>query len=273
MNGDVLAVFKDGEVSLVEKFKLRLIEIIPPTIVTNENTRTINGLDGVVPSSNTFAPMKIAFKLRLNAQDNFDYHLTIQSIKSFLNRRGVYYVKHDKLPYIQYATTSCDVSIARSSSFTGEVTLTFNVFKGCGESVLTTSQIHDEPGKWAIGGNLTTSDELKYKHSKNKFVISNLSDDVIDPLMRHSMKITFTGNVSTQLTISNKTTENMFIYKGSLAKNKELVIDGVFPMLGGTHVGSRTNHEIITLATGDNDFEVSGATDFTVAFDFNFLYR
>lgn len=274
----VSAIFDDKTVSLTDEFKMRLSEITPFQVVYKDNSTSMSGNGGITPHEKNFDSGQIAFKFKLIAQDNYDYHLAVQDIKSMLNRRGIYYITHSKLPYIKYAVDKCDVSLNRISAERGDVTLVFNVFKGYGESMLTTAEIHKKPNAWAFGGNLITNNKLVYTHTKNEFTIENLSDDPLDPRSHVYLKIELKGTpiAGKDITLTNKTTGDKFIFyasKNTFKKTDKLVLEGVYARLNGNLAGIKTNHGLIGLTKGSNDFSLSGLTQSTVTFDFNFVYR
>ncbi|CAJ1187789.1 hypothetical protein [Companilactobacillus paralimentarius] len=72
--------------------------------------------------------------------------------------------------------------------------------------------------------------------------------------------------------MTNKTTGETFTYNVVLSTNDELILDGVDPYLNGQPDGINSNHGTISLAKGDNEFEISGLTNSDIAFEFYFIY-
>ncbi|PEP89093.1 hypothetical protein CN585_28780 [Bacillus toyonensis] len=111
----------------------------------------------------------------------------------------------------------------------------------------------------------------KYLHNTTSFLIYNAGDTQVDP--RHMpLRITFTG-ASENLKIKNKTTKEEWIYTGTTTDTDIIVIDQVRSTKNSLSIVRDTNKELITLNSGFNDFEITGATGaFSISFDFRFYY-
>jgi Phage tail protein len=124
---------------------------------------------------------------------------------------------------------------------------------------------------WQIGQGLTAEDGIVYTHSTSSFRIYNAGDVTIDPRVL-PLKITFTG-ASTNLKITNTTTGDMWQYTGTTQAGDTITLDGVRSLKNGVSIFSATNRKLITIASGWNDFTITGASgSFTISFDFRFYY-
>jgi len=86
------------------------------------------------------------------------------------------------------------------------------------------------------------------------------------------LKITFTG-ASSNLTITNQTTGDMWQYTGTTQAGDTITLDGVRSLKNGASIFGQTNRKLITLKSGWNDFAITGATGaFEISFDFRFYY-
>jgi hypothetical protein len=86
------------------------------------------------------------------------------------------------------------------------------------------------------------------------------------------LKITFTG-ASTNLTITNTTTGDIWQYTGTTQAGDTITLDGVRSLKNGVSVFGNTNRKLITIAPGWNNFTITGASgSFTISFDFRFYY-
>jgi hypothetical protein len=109
-----------------------------------------------------------------------------------------------------------------------------------------------------------------YTHSTTSFKIYNAADGVtIDPRVV-PLLITFTG-ASTNLQIKNLTTGDVWAYTGTTTASNTIKLDGIRSLKNNTSIFANTNHQVITLAPGYNDFQIVGATgSFTISFSFRF---
>lgn len=125
---------------------------------------------------------------------------------------------------------------------------------------------------WQVGMNLLTDSVPNYHFTDNKFKVYNASDIKIDPYYkRHDLKIVmkYKGD---SIKVTNTTNDTSFTYKKSSDKSKTLILDGVDAFLNGTNCNSDTDFGNISLETGNNSIEVSGATDIDITFSFPFIY-
>ena len=84
--------------------------------------------------------------------------------------------------------------------------------------------------------------------------------------------IRFSGQ-SENLRIENFRTGEVWQYFGTTDESDILVISGIRSLKNNFGIVRDTNRRLITLAPGDNEFQVSGNIgDFTISFEFRFPY-
>ena len=277
-------LFQNATIDIMERFGnyLKLIEIGQHTPVFTETNYSIQGVDGVVNQGNTFAPFVIPVKFKVRVRDDQQYHLVTNEIRQFVSRRGNVYLQHYQLPFIKYPISKIETQFTRQSSTTGEMLINFTCSTGCGISIVSTAELQDKKEFWAMGGGLYSKDRYQYtfKDQKN-FNVYNEGLDTIDVRKRHALTITISGveyaadddRETKAIQVENLTNGDKFRYEKELRKKDKLVLSGVFPLLNGEHAGKDTNHEIIRINGGKNNFKIYGAEKFTITFDFHFLYR
>lgn len=269
----VKIVTEKGALDLTEKYPLELMEIDEGDAEGDSQDLGTSGVDGALTFMNVFAPFPLAIKFRLKAIDNYDYNLIKAELKSLLNRRKPYFVIHEKMPGRKFAVNQADIEVDRKSANKAIFTITFNCFKGYSESILRTT---DTPpfleDNWQFSQGLSAEGN-QYIFDTNKFVVYNGSDDTVDPLKRHDLDISLSCAAEKGLTVTNRTTGDVFKYNKPLKKGNKILISGIYPYLDGNRCGIDTNHGVITLAEGYNDFEITGATDIEAIFSFPFIFR
>lgn len=277
-------LFSNSTVDFMERFKdyVKLIEIGQHTPVFTETNYSIQGVDGVVNQGNTFAPFIIPVRFKIKVRDNTQYHLVTNDIRQFVARRGNVFLQHYQLPFVKYPISKIEPQFTRQSAITGELTLNFTCFTGYGISIVTTAELQDKKEFWAMGGGLKTKEERTYTYNDQKnFSIYNDSADTIDVRKRHYLTITISDveyaadddRETKAIQIENMTNGDKFRYEKELRKKDKLVLEGVFPLLNDEHCGKDTNHNVIRISSGKNNFKIYGAEKFKITFDFNFLYR
>ena len=240
------------------------------------NLQEISGADGGLLSPISFAPFNLILRFVYSGSDIKDYHLLKKKMRSILYTREPFYIVHSDMPSMKYAVITDSTAIEDLYGRNGTFEVTFTVFKGYSESLYETNQYSNTSDKWQFGNDTIINDDIKYKHNSSEFKIFNGSSDTIAPFPhRHKLIIKINVNASNGFKLINKTTGDVFEYKKSITKNKQIVINGIYPTIDGNRVGINTNHEWLTLSPGFNDIEITGEniSNPTVEFIFPFIYR
>lgn len=154
----------------------------------------------------------------------------------------------------------------------GQMTINFICLSKYGESIGTTLDDKTWSAEaWAWGSGLTWSGDFTYTHTSNTFSIFNYGTAEVDP-RESDLKITIQAIASEYLEIRNITTGDTYRFNGALAAEDTLVLDGIKTLKNGVNAFLSTNKKVLTLAVGENEFEVVGGTLLSIAFDFRFLY-
>lgn len=246
--------------------------------ITEVNTKTteqeIAGTDGVLVGANTFDSFELTLKFYFDGVDSSDLILFTEKIKKIIHTRKPMYVVHSELPARKYAFNRASVDWEKITNSDTTFSITFNVYKGYSESLYMTDQFSLGDGKWQFESGLVPDRNIKYKHTRQKFSIYNGSSDTINPRMRHQLQIWIRLKTTTGFRLVNKTTGDVFEYKGKLDTNQSFLIDGAYPYIEKKRCGRLTNHGLITLAPGYNDFEIWGTvSNVEMQFIFPFIYR
>lgn len=192
-----------------------------------------------------------------------------------LYRRTPFYITHSDNPGVKYAVYCDENAITDMGYQNGTFDITFIVFKGYSESLMTTDDFSLNSEYWQFGNGLVTDQDIVYVHSKRKFKIFNGSSDTVTPIHRHHLIIKMNVKAPNGFILHNKTTGDKFKYKKAIRDNDTVILNGVYPFKNKKRCGIDTNWEYITLAPGYNDFEVlgDGAIVKEIKFTFNYVYR
>ena len=254
---------------------LRFLDYEEEGVENRVNATEIQSVDGVLLSPSTFGPFNLKLRFFYRGTDVTDYKLVKQKLRGMLFKRTPYFINHSDMPGIKYAVYCEENAITDIAHKYGEFEITFVVFKGYSESLMTTDNFSLNSDYWQFGNGLVTDPNIKYVHTKRKFQIYNGSTDTVTPIHRHQIITTMNINAPNGFTLHNKTTGDKFTYKKKIRNNDTVVLNGVYPFKNKQHCGIDTNHEYITLAEGYNDFEVlgDGVEVKEIKFTFNFVYR
>lgn len=241
------------------------------------NSTETQGTDGVILGPTSFGPFPLVLRFFYRGVDTRDYKLMKQKLRSMLFRRTPFYIVHSDMPGKKYAVYCEDNAISDIGHKYGTFEITFTVYKGYSESLLTTDEMSlSNQTEWQFGNNMIAFDEVdNYHHRTKTFRIYNGSDDVIDPTLRHTLNITIHTNAPNGFKLRNRKTGDVFEYYGALLYTDTFMLKGVYPVVNGKRVGADTNNSWITLEKGFNDFIVTGEgiNDFDITFSFSFIYR
>ena len=259
-------------VPITEKNRVEMLSFSRGDAQTIKNTKTVDGVDGEITYLNTYAPFEITFKLLFLSEDVHDKNLFEDELIEKIHTYDSYYIRHSYHPNKKYAVNEATYSVTEENPGALEFELKFTVFKGYSESLhgsLSSRNFEDE--NFDFGMNILSGEQPKYTHTSKTFKIYNASSMTVTPIMRHKLDITLTCAGSPKIT--NNTTGDVFEYIDTLKKTDTLKLSGVYAYKDDTVCGRKTNHGIITLAKGWNEFTVSGASDIDIEFDFSFIYR
>ncbi|WP_239255431.1 phage tail domain-containing protein [Listeria ilorinensis] len=232
----------------------------------------LQGVDGLLPIKNTYAPLALKLRFFYEGKDVADNQLMMKDLRNIFHCEEPYIVRHSEMPGLRYLVSNCLIEQEAQSLYDYVFTITCNVYKGYTESFGTTlNPLTFEEEKWQVGLDLPVGEDLPYVFTSKSFKVYNASSIKVNPVLRHQLEVAMTCEGTPRIT--NRTTSDTFEYKKSLKKADTLYIQGVYPFVNNQHAGVNTNHGVITLAPGWNEFEITGADNINIAFNFRFIYR
>ncbi len=272
----VKMITDNGTTDLTDIDGLMYLDFKEEDVESRISLQEISGVDGGLLSPISFAPFNLILRFVYSGVDVSDYQLLKKQLRSMLYSRTPFYIVHSDMPGMKYAVVTDSTAVEDLYGRNGEFEITFTVYKGYSESLYETNQYDKTSDKWQFGNGLLVNDDIKYKHNTTSFKIFNGSSDTIAPFPhRHKLIIKLNVNAPKGFKLINRTTGDTFEYKKAITKSKQIIINGIYPMIDGKRVGINTNHEWLTLAPGYNDIEIIG-TDITepnAQFIFPFIYR
>lgn len=264
----------DKQINLSEK-GCNFLESEITEVDTKTKEQEMAGMDGVLVGANTFGSFALTLKFYYEGIDKEDLLLFTEKMKTIIHNRTPMYVVHSDFPGRKYAFNSAkieDFEAVTNSDAT--FSITFNCYKGYSESLKDTSDITILSDYWQFEDGVIAED-IRYTFTTKGMSVWNGSQDIIDPLMGHNLRIRVKGTTSNGFTIINRNNGTTFEYNGSLSSGQTLEINGVHPTVGKNRVGYLTNYDWIKLEPGFNNIEIISndiKIDY-VDYRFNFIYR
>lgn len=246
--------------------------VSPPTL--SHTLEAIDGRHGNIDLGSTLNARPIEMTGYIESYDKASFPMYRDRLfKAFANPKGFYLID-SRQPYKRWrAKLDGDWKADRVPFHNvGEVELSFLTMGLPYASSAATSlqpRMWQENGWW-WGAGISWSDE-DFVYNTTSFTVPNFGDVTVDPRFMEGI-IRFNG-ASNNLRIRNLTTGDDWQYTGTTASNDQVTLEGVRSLKNGTSIVRNTNKQLISLAPGNNQFQITGATGaFTISFEFRFPY-
>ncbi|WP_445505823.1 phage tail domain-containing protein [Niallia sp. 03091] len=267
----------DGEILLSEAADLKGLQFLDLSVsapALTQNYITNPGLDGQLPSGKaTYGPRTVSANFYFSGHDLFDFELACREIHRFFFEREAYYIRTTMMPGFRYLVMAKPYDPTRINITDMTFTIEFDLPSGFREAYKTTLEapFTYDAESWQVGMNLPNVEDLSYVFNTLAFSVYNASDITINPLKHHLLDIALTC-VGTP-TIRNWTTGDIFHLDKEMTSSDALLLSGFDPYLNNQRCGRDTNHGVITLAPGWNNFSIASCSNPVIAFNIRFLYK
>lgn len=275
MSESILIQRLDGTTYNLDDLGIRVISFDPPAPNYQHTFTQIHEQKATLTDTQiqqTTAPLVVQVK----SKNVYDYELMRQRVLKIFASYESFFVVNMRIPTIRWKVRAEAFDYPRLSNFWSTQPITINLVYGEGfaESVLSTGDNDFKVPNDSLGWGLDVPSDrtIEYKYTNQaKFDIWNLGHI---PLLadERSVLIEFNGDVTNKLVITNKTTGQSFEFSKALKSTNKLKIYGMKPVLDGVPAFKDSNHEYLDLSTGKNEFEVTGASNWTISFDTRFYY-
>lgn len=262
-----------GNLIDISKIGLRCTSFIPESLSPQFVEESREGADGTIILGTTVVSRKLYAKFLIEALDHLDYQLLRDEIYKIFDPRKDRYIVDTRQPGKRWrARASNAIRPEYLNYITGQFDLEFSVAFPYAESIGTTlDPFTFDSELWQMGQGLPSDADLVYKHSTTSFSIYNAGDIEIDPRLL-PLIISYKGE-STNLKIKNITTNVEWTYTGTSNVGDSINLDGIRSTKNGLSITRATNKKVLSLATGWNDFIITGTSEsFEIIFDFRFYY-
>lgn len=268
----ILTIIKNTPNGLMEE-SYKGLQFEPLAPVLNHIREEIDG-GGLVDVATEIKERKIAVAFLCQADNYPDSLAAKRQLAKHLFGTDALYLISSQDPKKRWPAKLDEYSFQRASRRTLTVTASFTSTSGLAESLYKTLEVPPRETYQLVNGLWDGFEpDIKYEFTDNDFMVWNDSDVLMDPRRKYvEMSIKFEGP-SNKLRIENKTSGDVFEYKGSTAAGSSIELIGIRHLKNGQSIFKDTNHKLITLEPGWNNFKVTGTTgDFRIKFDCRFYY-
>ncbi|MEK3995629.1 phage tail domain-containing protein [Psychrobacillus sp. FSL K6-2365] len=223
-----------------------------PAVVPEHYSEKVEDLDGSIYLSTYLKERPITAYLQFEILDGTSITTYNRHLSGLFNPKEQYYLVIDEDPSIRYSVRiSNGYEIDELSWEDGKFEIEFIMFNPLRESI-----------------NL-----VKKSFTISSFNFKNGGNQLIDMTKQNETEITFKG-ASTNLTITNETTGDVWRYNGSTTELEIIKLKGVQAFKNESSIFGQTNKKLLSFEVGNNEFTVSGASgefELTISTRFYFL--
>lgn len=145
------------------------------------------------------------------------------------------------------------------------------------ETIYTTRELHDSGysstvEKYGLVDNID-DEKVKYRFTENNFTVYNAGNVTVEPeSMYISILFYYCSIPDGKMTVKNLTTGDV-LEVNKTTDRSHIRQDGMVFTIAGVNFFRDTNRKFISLAPGDNQFEITGATYDEARIDFKYYYK
>ena len=145
------------------------------------------------------------------------------------------------------------------------------------ETIYTTLELHDSgysatAEKYGLVDNIN-DEKVKYRFTENNFTVYNAGNVTIEPESMYISILFFYCSIPNgKMTVKNLTTGDV-LEVNRTTNRSHIRQDRLVVTVAGVNSFRDTNKRLISLAPGDNEFEITGATYDEARFNFKYLYK
>lgn len=249
-------------------------------LATTNQLSQFGSLDGSIYQYKTFNSYQVPAKFLLQFDDWYDYKLAKHEINQIFGTRKIMRIRTDaEMAIVRFVLpTFPEIAPALENAHWATFTENFDNPSGYRYSIARSDRYTTlATDELQLGMNfykyLVNEENMpSYTFTTTSFRVLNPSDIPIEPYtQKHDLRILikFKGD---SLTISNKTTGDIYTYKKPSDGSEQIIIDGITTTLNGKPASGNTDYGDLSLTTGWNEFTTSGASSLNITFSFPFIY-
>lgn len=262
----MIIIDNNGLESNLVDYGIHTLSFQPFSPQPRTNDEVIEGREGIIHLNTVLDARTIQASFFMTSQS--DFHFSRNQVFQLFDGKTMFYLIDDNEPHKRwYVKTVSAFIVERIGATDGEFSIDFISPSPYAESVSSTL---NPSAVMQVKQENFNDPPVQYEFSTANFSIWNDGDVSVNP-RQQDLTITFTG-ASTNLSIKNVTTGDEWALTGDTIAGDVIKLDGIRSTKNNVSVFGDTNRQLLTLARGRNNFEITGSTDFTISFDFRFYY-
>ncbi len=246
-----------------------------PSVTPEHITETVDGADGALYIETRLTERMLKAVISFESLDIVDFDLFRDEIYRIFSPLKKFYIIRDLQPNKRItASVASGFDIDYLTLEDGEFEIEFVIHSTFIESAGTT--LNPSPGDYYFPIDKRKIDAgdppVKYIFNENSFAVFNDSAVTVNPRKQNmELKIIIKGTINNPI-VRNVTTGEAWSWTGTADPSDEVILDGIKSLKNNISIFGQTNRKLLTLKPGWNYFEITGASDFTISFDFRFYY-
>ena len=255
------------------------LEIFVGSVGKERMVDTVDGRPGVVDYGFNYTDRPVSLFLRIKAADAADFRLLRNEVFATFDVGSAFYVAEADVPsrvlkVVVDESYIPDRLTEEYADFDINCRTLDSVFW---ESKYTTLELHDSgysatAEKYGLVDNIDV-EKVKYRFTENNFTVYNAGNVTIEPeSMYISIFFYYCSIPDGKMTVKNLTTGDV-LEVNKTTDRSHIRQDGMVFTIAGVNFFRDTNRKFISLAPGDNQFEITGATYDEARFNFKYLYK
>src|SRR5699024_9175673 len=255
------------------------LDIFVGSIAKERAKETIEGRSCIVDYGTNYVDRSVELSMWINSSDTTDYRLLRNELYALFDTGNAFYISETNVPSRVLKVAVDEPYIPeRITHRHASVDVTCRTLDSVfWESIYTTMELHDSgysaiAEKYGLVDNVD-DEKVQYRFTESNFTVYNAGNVTIEPESMYLHIIANTVTTPGGFTITNKTTGDEFVFNEEI-DGQSILIRGMDIRVSSIYNRFRdTNRRFISLAPGDNEFEVSGGTFNHIRFDFRYLYK
>lgn len=255
------------------------LDIFVSSVNKRRVTEEFEGRSGTLNYGYDYGERSVDLSLWLEAHDTIDYRLIRNELYAFFDTHDVFYIEETRVPSRVLKVTIDESYIPERINQThSSVEISCRTLDSVfWESKYTTLELHDSgysatSEKYGLVDNID-DEKVKYRFTSNNFTVYNAGNVTVEPESMQLNIVALAVQSTDNFTIRNTTTGEEIVLKRE-SVGGHLRIQGMVISLGSiTNIFRDTNQRFISLAPGDNQFEILNGTFEEIRFEFKFLYK
>lgn len=265
---------KNGEMIDLDSLGIRTRDFIVSSPAPLHNFEDEAMGYGQIDLGSSLGPRDITCLFRLTATDYIDFGYLRDEVFNLFRGDEAFYLIEKRNPGKRWLVKNKSPFTIPQTFVYGNFEVEFIAPSGLAESLGTSLNPFEwDVDLWQWNMGIPFDDGYSYEHTSNNFMIYNAGTETVNPRSPHmKLRIEIQATAPSYLELINQTTDDLYRYDGFLTTGDTLVLDGIRSTRNSLSVFRDTNGKLITLAPGENRFEVRGAQLGRILFDFPFYY-